>query len=491
VYFRIRMLCIVNKSFFIILFSLVALSVNAQKKAVETPILSRDYYQTTGLIGYRFWEEDASCFIHTTENQPLLLLNKRIILARHNDLTKKITSAELQLAIKNTALNPKWDPENRCTFYRLTHKKERKNVRLLKHHATNALGTIVFRKQNGTWVSEEQQSVLYFTIDSQQHKRFSHSSDSLIVPNLQIALVANGLYEVIRYQSENGFTDSTHVLNFNGTDVTDSLRNQQVNKPVRMLILINGYRGPKTNNDPGDGLLTQKDRFHYWFQIDSSFEANLQPEITFYLDGSFPISTSNHRTRLAFGISWLRTKLTPRTKASPRIYKRMNTRANVAGFKKRKEEGKLAGETFLLARSLNPYSQDVKDTLDIVSHSMGYAYSLGFLEVVKDKVVLWNMYILSPENAGVEGFDWTLFQHTWQYGSDLDQANPAPLREQDGIAPQCAVKGIDQLPSDRGGRLFIPSDWHNKNFVDSHMLYTYDWIFDCIPVGEPGYISRY
>lgn len=479
-----------NKSLSILLVCFIFLSVNGQITGNTTPVQSRNYHQTTGLIGYYFWEENESGWIDSVGCESIFLLNKRITLQEQRVSTTKASSAELQSAIKNSAHNQKWNPENRYYFYRLFHRKQRKVFRLLNHQDASVAGSVVFRKQQDSWISEEQQSVLYFTIDSHQQKCFSHSSDSLILPDLNLAIVANGLYQVNRFQSANGTIDSSQVLTFNGIDVTDSLRNHQVNKPVRMLVLINGYRGPKTNNDPGDGLLTQKDRFYYWYQIDSCFEANLKPEVLFYLDGSFPISTSNHRSKLIFGISWLRTKLTPSKKTAPRVYKRMNTRANESGFMQRKEEGRLAGETYLLARSLNPFSQEVKDTLDIVSHSMGYAYSLGFLEVIKDKVILGNMYILAPENAGIEGFDWTAFQHTWQYGSDLDQKNPAPLREQDGIAPQCAVKGIDQLPPDRGGRVFIPADWPNKNFVDSHMIYSYDWIFECIPVGQPGYISR-
>jgi hypothetical protein len=121
---------------------------------------------------------------------------------------------------------------------------------------------------------------------------------------------------------------------------------------------------------------------------------------------------------------------------------------------------------------------------------MGYAYALGFMDVLDGKVVFGKIYILAPENACVGGFDWSKVEEVWQYGSNLDQANPDPVWEQDGIAPQCQVKGLEKVDKNKGGRAFIPKDWPHKNFVDSHMLNYYFWIFDRIKKGEPGYINR-
>jgi hypothetical protein len=56
------------------------------------------------------------------------------------------------------------------------------------------------------------------------------------------------------------------------------------------------------------------------------------------------------------------------------------------------------------------------------------------------------------------------------------------------VAPQATVWGIDKQQSSRIGRVCSPSNWPNKHFVHSHMVYSYDWIFDRIQKGQPGYI---
>lgn len=450
----------------------------------------RKFNQATGLVGYYFWHEDTTGIIDTSSFSKPFFQNALILQRPDRTLSPNTSVEALERSIVQYSHNPKWDPANHYPFYRRMHPKERKLLRNLSQEKAHQPTSIVFRQRGDTWISEQLCPVVYFTVDPQQHMRYSRTSDSLVVPDLQLALPANGVYEVVHYLNAQGLTDSSKVYGMNGFDFTDSLRNCVVSKPVRILLLVNGYRGPKKDDDPGDGILTQKDRYHYWYKIDNRFEETLKPAVMLYMDGSFPIATSNHRTKLHFGMSWLRTKLTPKRKAIERIYKRLNTNPNPEGFEARKAEGRLAGEAFLLARCLNPLSDTVKDTLDIVCHSMGYACTLGFLDIVKDKVVLGNCYIIAPENAGAEGYNWKLFEHVWQYGSNLDQPCPDPLREQDGIAPQCAVKGLNELPADRGGRIFIPSDWPNKNFVDSHMIYSYDWLFDCIPEGEPGSIEK-
>ena len=120
---------------------------------------------------------------------------------------------------------------------------------------------------------------------------------------------------------------------------------------------------------------------------------------------------------------------------------------------------------------------------------MGYAYSLGFIEELKGKVVFGKMYVIAAESACADSVDWNMFEEVWQYGSNLDQENPDPIWQQDGVAPQCKLKGIECLPPTKGGRAFIPKDWPKKNFIDSHQLYNYDWMFERIKKGEPGYIG--
>lgn len=478
-------------AFSILICFLSALILRGQSPVSQEAKNERPFDETSGLTAYYFWQENEDGAIDSGKiNQPYL---QNFVINLHVSHHYSVNWEQERLITMTNKLahNPKWSPENCCPFYRLFHAKERRVISKLRRENATKVGSVVFRSNNGEWESAEQKSVLYFSVDANQTVRFSHSSDSLIAPDLNLACASNGHYKILRYLSATGNCDSNNVFAYNGKNITQSVRQQASNEPVRMLLLINGYRGPKTNNDPGDGLLTQKDRFYYWFKIDNRFQELLKPAMTYYADGSFPISTSNHRNRLRFGISWLRTKLTPKKQASKRVYKRLTEKPNPTGFDERKQAGKLAGEVFLQARAQFPFSPEVKDTLDIVSHSMGYAYSLGFLEEVEPYVVLRTAYIVAPENAGQEGYDWSKFAHAWQYGSNLGEPNADPLREQDGIAPQLAVKGIENLSPEKGGRVFLPNDWPHKNFVDSHMIYSFDWIFDRIGKGQPGYVGNY
>jgi hypothetical protein len=146
--------------------------------------------------------------------------------------------------------------------------------------------------------------------------------------------------------------------------------------------------------------------------------------------------------------------------------------------------------SFLFARCNSPQCEQVKDTLDIVCHSMGYAYTLGFLEVVSSEVKLGNIFVLAPENAGYAAADWSKFDHVWQYGSNLGLENPDAVADQDGVAPQTTLKDLEKLPKDKGGRICTPDYWPNKHFIHSHMVYSFDWIFDCIEKGKAGYVER-
>ena len=59
--------------------------------------------------------------------------------------------------------------------------------------------------------------------------------------------------------------------------------------------------------------------------------------------------------------------------------------------------------------------------------------------------------------------------------------------EQDGGAPQSAVAGINTNPS-KGGRAFIPKTFTPKNFVDSHRIGNYGWIFK-LNTDANGYVK--
>ena len=97
-------------------------------------------------------------------------------------------------------------------------------------------------------------------------------------------------------------------------------------------------------------------------------------------------------------------------------------------------------------------------------------------------------YIVAPENGSagtVTPGDW---EQIWQYGSDLDRPdkeNADKMWEQDGVAPQSGVQGLPD-----GQRAYIPKDPSiPKNFVDSHIIKNYGWIFNILTSDDKGYVT--
>ena len=125
------------------------------------------------------------------------------------------------------------------------------------------------------------------------------------------------------------------------------------------------------------------------------------------------------------------------------------------------------------------------DTIYIVAHSMGFAYSIGMIESLRNKIQFGGFYILAPDNAKsgfVKPEEW---KEIWQYGSNLNQDYEDAPCLQDGVAPQTSVKGLS-----KENRLFIPKkSYKQKGFFDSHFVGYYTWILD-IPQGEKGSIKQ-
>jgi hypothetical protein len=110
---------------------------------------------------------------------------------------------------------------------------------------------------------------------------------------------------------------------------------------------------------------------------------------------------------------------------------------------------------------------------------MGYAYALGMTDVLKNKIPLGRFYIIAPENACSGEINLDDFEEVWQYGANLGEPNADPIDKQDGVAPQCAVKGLDDVEvkyKEKRGRAFIP-DGEPKGFLQSHLIGNYKWIF--------------
>lgn len=441
---------------------------------------------TSGIVSYYYWEEDAKGKIIPYSYQKPYLQNFIVVKNKEKLLGKEVSREKLMKVVLSFCHDLK--KTNKKSYKVETIKKQRKKIPLIRSTAKSYRSVVFIKKPNG-WESKICPTVHYFNVYSDGSSSYSHSSDSVILRTPNIRKKSNGHFTVITYWHEDGTFSYERVVSYTGEDVTTDFKTIHTTNGKRILVFVNGYRGPMKERDASDNMVIQRDRYMYWFKLDDRFIERLKPDVSFYLDGSLSISTSNHRTRLNFGWSILRTHFTKEQKKKPRFYKRFNTKSNDKGFEIRRENGRIAGLSFLYARCNSPQCENVKDTLDIVCHSMGYAYTLGFLEVVSEHVKLRNIYILAPENAGYAAPDWNLFDHVWQYGSNLGLENPDAVKHQDGVAPQTTLKNLDLLPKEKGGRICSPSTWPNKHFVHSHMVYSFDWIFDWIEKGQPGYIE--
>ncbi len=262
---------------------------------------------------------------------------------------------------------------------------------------------------------------------------------------------------------------------------------QAVGAQQRFLVFSNGYRGLHldtitTSNEiysvsPAGGMSPAG----YWFDIDDTLISRFQPVTPLYIDGHHPVATSMHRTKGRSIWSWTVTRFGWVGRSNWGF----NDEPNEEGFRTRFENGKRCGERFLQGHQ--PQKQ-VPDTLDMVCHSMGYSYALGFIDAVEPYMVLGKILILAPESPGVAGMDWNKFQEVWQYGSDRFERGADVTCRQDGIAPQCAVNGLDNLLPEKGGRLFIPKG-ARKGFIRSHHLSYWDWFY-WIKKGDRGWFGR-
>ena len=254
----------------------------------------------------------------------------------------------------------------------------------------------------------------------------------------------------------------------------------------RYLIFSNGYRGLDIDHDITTNevyTMSPSGKYSpsgYWFDYDDTLIARFQPVVPLYIDGHHSISTSSHRTK------WksIRSYFITRFGWVGRRQWPFNDTPNEAGFMKRVENGKICGQNFI-REYLKP---EMKDTLDMVCHSMGYAYMLGFLSEVKSKVIPGKILILAPEGPGIMGCEWNEFMEVWQYGSNRLEPKADVTCLQDGIAPQGPVKGIEQLAPGKGGRLFIPKGG-KKGFIRSHHLSYWQWFYT-IKCGDYGYFTR-
>ena len=126
----------------------------------------------------------------------------------------------------------------------------------------------------------------------------------------------------------------------------------------------------------------------------------------------------------------------------------------------------------------------------ILAHSMGFAYSLGTVSYHRDKIEpdqnrrrFGRYYIIAPENAcSAEEFTPNIFEKVWQYGTvepSLANSNPNRLVQNDGVAPQCGVMGLN-WDNSIYARIRFPENSDKLNFFDAHSIISYNWILNIL-----------
>lgn len=465
-----------------VVFCLISCAAGAQDSVFHRP----GFQTKTSLVYYYFWEENADGSISPSCIYTPFSLN-RVVLIDPAKSSKTCTLSD-SLFMREVESVGRSYKQNKPVF---TKHKQHHKFRFKVSWPEKAQ-TVVYIKRRGQWSSYPMSLVLYFDADESGNTRFRNATSDIYFGTYPAIPVAHNTYRVYSYfkpeSTEKSKPVYQHLLAFTGEELSAQLTRKQLPKAKRYLVFVNGYRGPKFDKEESRNEIYMNDRTNYWFKIDDRFIQRLHPDTSFYLDGSFSVKTSNHYSKLKFGWSYIWSVHASTTKKAAHKYSRLNRKSNSAGFDYRYQKGVIAGKAFLNQIQNTPKSYLVKDTIDFVCHSMGYAYTLGLIETIKEQVVLGKIFLLAPENGSYKGMDWNLFEEAWQYGSNLGEQNADPLSYQDGVAPQSAVYGIMALKSAHVGRVFSPANWPNKHFVHSHMVYSYDWIFDRIQKGQPGYI---
>lgn len=251
-----------------------------------------------------------------------------------------------------------------------------------------------------------------------------------------------------------------------------------------LLLFVGGYIPDQELLTKHPDVVYQSDVWDYWDGMDANFINTITTKNTVYASGSDFIWTSNHITHEGAA----------KSNASMLFFSPfLNTTPNLPGFVRRYNNGKTGGlnmlaklynGTITCRQTLVNGKIKILDTVDVVAHSMGFAYSLGMIhELQKANVHVGRFYIIAPEN-GCSGTLPDNLEEAWQYGSD---ENIDPIKLQDGVAPQCPVNGFDKLGM-KGGRIRIP-DNQERGWIESHLAKNYGWIFTTLK-GKPGDVKK-
>lgn len=397
----------------------------------------------------------------------------------------------------------------------ITLQEKLKNTALFLSEETKEIQSQVYIKKKNGFVVEKHAKVLYFNELEDNKIKFHSSSNRLNLKALKRNIKAVTHYVVIRKINKYKRIKTERIFNHLGIEISKHVAKKDLAK--RILIFVNGYRPVSISNSfeknmediQSKGLeypnsrnhLFDFDRFNYWRpwkEIDLLFQARINPDATWYADGHHSVATSNHGSVLNFSSNSLiypkpcknlkqhHCKLSKNTaKQSVNTYSLLATNENNDGFIIRRKKGEIAGTNlFQILNELPNYSKN--DTLFIVAHSMGFAYSLGIIDKLRGKINFGGLYVIAPENAQAGKVNTKEWNDIIQYGCDLLSKNKAPSCLQDGIAPQSSIYGLSAKE-----HVYFPMNLKKRmGFLGSHFIGNYTWILD-IPINQKGHIQQH
>lgn len=392
----------------------------------------------------------------------------------------------------------------------------------VKHPTEVDLCSELVIQRGKTWRKEERMPVLYFAVRKDKYGdwnrvRLQAHSDSLVLSTRGYAQKAESHYMVFNYINDEGSFEQQRVFNHTGNEITDKL---DIPDPAkRILLFVNGYRPTSIGHTFEENFADIKknglefpdsrnlvytfDRYEYWRPwnaIDLKFQKRINPSETYYADGHFSVSTSNHRSLINFTTTSAAypkrcsnkkkhhcyTNHSAKNFLGNRTVRTINmhrTRPNKSGFRKRLKSGHIAGRNIYQMLNEVP-NRSENDTIYVVAHSMGYAYALGIIEELRGKIQFGSFYIIAPENASAGEVRLSEWRDVWQYGSRFQKGRGDAPCLLDGVAPQVKAKGLDN-----SNRVYIPEKlYKKKGFFDSHFIGYYTWVLD-IEKGRRGYIA--
>jgi len=389
------------------------------------------------------------------------------------------------------------------------------NTALFGCEKTTEIQSQIYIKTKKNYLIQKGLKVLYFKQTSPTKMKFYRSSNTLSLKGDKIKLTASTHYIVIRNINKQGKIVSERIFNHLGTEITQYLPKKDPIK--RILVFVNGYRPVSISNSfekniediKGKGLeypnsenhLFNFDRYNYWrpwSEIDLLFQARLNPDDIWYADGHHSVATSNHRSLLNFSTNSV---IYPKpcknlnkhqcrfsenaTKQNVNSYELLATNSNVEGFALRKKNGEIAGKNLLQILNELP-NKSKNDSLFIVAHSMGFAYSLGLLDELRRKINFGGFYIIAPENAKAGKVKVSEWRDIIHYGCNFSGKNKAPACLQDGIAPQSNIQGLSSKE-----HVYFPMELQKKmGYLGSHFIGNYLWTLE-IPKNQKGHIYQH